>query len=78
MEWFAVTFSLYKQAFSRAAVLALKNWPVIGSLFAYGLVIVAARLVLSSLPLGYAGGLIMTLVNAACFSSFLYLVEMMV
>jgi hypothetical protein len=76
VEWFAVTFDLYKQAFSRAAVLAAKNWPVIGSLFVYGVIMLAARLL--TLPLGFAGGLIMTLVNAACFSSFLYLVEMIV
>jgi len=76
VEWFVVTFNMYKQAFSRAAVLALKNWPVIGSLFAYSLVIFVARML--TFPLGYAGGLIVTLVNAACFSSFLYLVEMMV
>lgn len=80
MEWFTVTFDLYKQVFSRAAVLAAKNWPVIGSLFAYGIVVFVARLLLMSfpLPLGYAGGLLMTLVNAACLSSFLYLVEMIV
>lgn len=76
MEWLTVTFNLYRQVVSRAAVLAAKNWPVMGSVFVYSLVMsIAYRL---AAPLGFAGGFIITLVWAACVSSFLYLVEMMV
>ena len=57
-------------------MLAGKNWPVLGSLFVYQAIrIVAARL---CLPLGIAGGFALTLVQAACLGSFLYLVEMIV
>lgn len=76
MEWFAITFNLYKQVFSRAAVLALRNWPVLGSVFVYSVGMSVAYTV--AIPFGFAGGLIVTLVWAACVSSFLYLVEMMV
>jgi hypothetical protein len=67
---------LYKNAFSRAALLVKRNWPVFGSVFAYALIMTAVSVLAA--PLGYAGGLIAGLVNAACISSFLYLVEMMV
>jgi hypothetical protein len=76
VEWLAVTFNIYKHVFSRAAVLALKNWPVLGSVFVYSMVMSLAYTVAG--PLGVAGGLIVTLVWSACVSSFLYLVEMMV
>lgn len=76
VEWFTVTLSLYKQVFSRAFALAVKNWPVMGSVFVYSLAMSAAYALAG--PLGFAGGLIITLVWAACVSSFLYLVEMMV
>lgn len=76
MEWLTVTVRLYKQVAARAATLVAKNWPVLGSVFVYSLVMsLAYRL---AAPLGIAGGFLITLVWAACVSSFLYLVEMMV
>jgi hypothetical protein len=76
VEWLVVTLHIYRKVFSRAAVLAGKNWPVLGSVFVYGAIgMVAATL---CLPLGIAGGLVLTLIQAACVSSFLYLVEMIV
>lgn len=76
MEWLVVTLQIYRQVCARAAMLAGKNWPVLGSLFVYQAIrIVAARL---CLPLGIAGGFALTLVQATCLGSFLYLVEMIV
>ncbi len=76
VEWFLVTLQIYRKVFARAAVLAAKNWPVLGSVFVYGAIqMVAARW---CLPLGIAGGFALSLIEAACLSSFLYLVEMIV
>ncbi|MFI5394744.1 MAG: hypothetical protein ACHQ9S_04355 [Candidatus Binatia bacterium] len=76
MEWLVVTLQIYRQVCVRAAMLAAKNWPVLGSLFVY-LVITTVAAVLCS-QLGIAGGFIVGLVRAACLASFLYLVEMIV
>src|SRR5262245_47161576 len=60
----------------RAGELSLRNWPVLASLFAYtGIFLVAVPI---AMQFGLAGGLFLGLVFAACASSFLYLVEMMV
>ncbi len=76
MEWLVVTLQIYRKVFARAASLAAKNWPVLGTLFVYGAIrLVAAQFLL---PFGMAGGLMLSLVNAACLGSFLYLVEMIV
>lgn len=76
MEWLAVTLEIYRRATSRAATLALRNWPVLGSVFAYGaIVIVSANF---AMFLGILGGFLLSLVSAACMGSFLHLVEMMV
>ena len=76
MEWLTVTLQIYRRATSRAATLALRNWPVLGSVFAYGLIVfVAANF---AMLLGIVGGFLLSLVSAACMGSFLYLVEMMV
>lgn len=76
MEWLSVTLALYRRTLVRAARLALQNWPVLASVFAYGaLLAVAGRF---AVLLGLAGGFLMSLVTAACLGSFLYLVEMMV
>ncbi|MBI4517677.1 MAG: hypothetical protein HY699_17870 [Deltaproteobacteria bacterium] len=76
MEWMTVTLAMYRKAFSRAAELTLKNWPVLGTVFVYSMVMAAAGLLVALL--GVIGGFIMGLVWAACVGSFLYLVEMMV
>lgn len=76
MEWFAVTARLYRRAFLRSAELGLRNWPVLATAFLYSAIMTAAAIV--ALPLGLAGGFLMSFVWAACGSSFLYLIEMMV
>lgn len=76
MEWLVVTLHIYRKVFSRSAALAAKNWPVLGSVFVYGAIRMAAATL--CLPLGIAGGFVLTLIQAACLSSFLYLVEMIV
>ncbi len=76
MEWFWVTWSMYRRVFKRAAALAGRNWPVLLTTFAYMLIMSVAALLA---PLfGLVGGLLLTLVWAACVGSFLYLVEMIV
>ena len=76
LEWLLVTLQIYRHVWARAAALALKNWPVFGSLVVYHLIWTVAATV--CLPLGIAGGFVLTIVKAACLGSFLYLVEMIV
>lgn len=76
MEWLLVTLQIYRHVFARAATLAVKNWPVLGSLVVYQVIRTAAAML--AMPLGLAGSFIVTLVQAICLGSFLYLVEMIV
>ena len=76
MEWLSVTLEMYRRVFMRAATLALSNWPVLGSVFAYGAIVTVTSYV--AVFLGIAAGFLMGFVIAACVGSFLYLVEMMV
>jgi len=83
MEWFDITFKIYRKVFSQALTLTAKNWPVLGSLFVYWALLQGATLALAALgvfhgPLALVGGLALTLLRAACLGSFLYLVEMVV
>lgn len=83
MNWILVTLRLYRQVFTRAATLTGRNWPVFGSIFVYWILMTGAELILGSLgflygPTGMLGGLLLNVLRAACFGSFLYLVEMMV
>lgn len=76
MDAILATLQSYREAVSRAAVLAARNWPVFGSVFAYVLIGMVA--VQMAAPLGILGGFLVSLVSSACIGSFLYLVEMMV
>lgn len=76
MEWLAVTLGIYRKVFTRAAGLAVSNWPLLGSVFVY-----SAIMTVTAEFAGFAGilgGFLLTLVWAACAGSFLYLVEMIV
>jgi hypothetical protein len=75
MTWLTTTLAMYRRAFVRAGTLTLRNWPVAGTTFAYSLALAAAVVVGSSL--GVVGGFLVSLVWAACISSFLSMVEMM-
>jgi hypothetical protein len=75
MTWLTTTLAMYGRAFRRAGALTLRNWPVAGTAFVYGLALAAAATLASGL--GLLGGFLVSLVWAACVSSFLYLVEMM-
>jgi len=75
MAWLTTTLAMYRRAFVRAGTLTLRNWPVAGTTFAYSLALAAAVVVGSSL--GLVGGFLVSLVWAACISSFLSMVEMM-
>ncbi len=75
MTWLTTTLAMYGRAFRRAGELTLRNWRVAGTTFAYSLALAAAAIVGSSL--GLVGGFLMSLVWAACVSSFLSMVEMM-
>ena len=76
MEWLSVTLSLYGRALARAGKLALRNWPVLGTVFAYTAIMTVAGYF--AVFLGIAGGFLLSIVWAACLGSFLYLVEMIV
>jgi len=76
VEWFLVTLSIYRRVIVRAAVLAVKNWPVLGSVFVYSAIMSVSASV--AIMLGMVGGFLLSLVWAACVGSFLYLVEMIV
>ena len=75
MTWLVTTLGMYGRAFSRAGTLTLRNWPVAGTTFAYSLALAGAVALASGL--GILGGFLVSLVWAACVSSFLYMVEMM-
>jgi len=76
VEWLLVTLKIYRNVFTRAASLAMKNWPVLGSVFVYLAIMSAAAF--ASVFLGIIGGFLLSFVWAACVGSFLYLVEMIV
>lgn len=76
MEWFLVTLGIYRRVFTRAATLAIKNWPVLATLFVYSAIMSLTALAAGFL--GILGGFLVSLVWAACVGSFLYLVEMIV
>ena len=76
MEWLLITFRIYRKVFARAATLAVKNWPVLGTVFAYSAIMSLATGF--AMLLGLLGGFLLSLVSAACAGSFLYLVEMIV
>ncbi|MFN8640634.1 MAG: hypothetical protein U0802_02820 [Candidatus Binatia bacterium] len=76
LESLTVTLDIYRRAFTRGGSLAVRNWPVLLSAFAYaGILLVGGYL---ATFLGIVGGFLMSLLFAACASSFLYLVEMIV
>ncbi len=76
MEWLLVTLNIYRKVFARAGTLAVRNWPVMGSVFIYG-AIMSGTAVIAAYA-GIAGGFLLSFVWAACVGSFLYLVEMIV
>ena len=76
MEWFLITLKVYRKVFARAANLAVKNWPVLGTVFAYSAIMSLATGL--AVLMGMLGGFLLSLVWAACVGSFLYLVEMIV
>ena len=76
LESFVVTLEMYRRAFSRAAVLAAKNWPVLVSVFAYAGILFAGGLFAA--PLGMVGGMLLSVLFSACLASSLCLVEMIV
>jgi hypothetical protein len=77
LESLEVTLVIYRRAFARGAVLAVKNWPVFGSIFAYSAILASSSFFLVG-ALGMVGGLLSSLITSACVASGLYLVEMIV
>jgi hypothetical protein len=70
--WLGDTAALYRRAFQRGAVLAVRNWPVGLVVVLYGALLGVVRLV--AIPLGLAGGFLVYLATVACASSWLSLV----
>ena len=76
LESLVVTIAIYRRVFGRGAALAVRNWPVLLSVFAYSAILTTGTY-LGAL-FGLIGGLITSLLTSACLGSFLYLVEMIV
>lgn len=76
LESVSVTLDIYRRAGARGAVLAVRNWPVLLSVFAYAAILWLGGYL--AMFVGLIGGFLMSLLFAACASSFLYLVEMIV
>jgi hypothetical protein len=74
--WLVDTVALYGRVFRRAALLALRNWPVGLVVLLYGALLWAVRLVAA--PLGIVGGFLIYLAAVACLSSWLSLVEQVI
>lgn len=73
MEWLTVTLRLYRTAFARAAHLTVANWAVMLTVFVY---VAVLRLgTMAALSAGILGGFLLSLLFAACASSFLAVVE---
>ena len=70
--WLGDTLALYRRAFQRGAVLAIRNWPVGLVVVLYGALLGVVRFLVA--PLGLAGGFILYLATVACLSSWLSLV----
>ena len=66
-------FSLYGRVTALAARRALAAWPVAFSFLVYGLILWGASLLAA--PLGPLGGILLTFVAAACWSSYLDLIS---
>src|SRR5262245_50153469 len=66
------TLALYARCFRKGAVLALRNWAVGLVIVVYGVMIELPTIVAA--PFGIVGGLFVSLVLIACFSSWLSLV----
>lgn len=76
MDDLRIILSMYWTVLVRAAALTRRNWAVFTTVFAY-LAIFAFTLPVAA-ALGFLGGFLVGLVQAACLASFLYLVEMIV
>jgi hypothetical protein len=76
VESFVVTLDIYRRVFTRGAVLAAKNWPVLGTIFVYGAVMAVGAY--AATFLGIAGGFVLSILTSICLGSFLYLVEQIV
>ena len=76
MSWLVVTLAMYRRVFRRATELTVRSWAVFGALFVYVAAMQLAAVVAARL--GFLGGIVLSLVWAACVGSFLHLVEMMV
>ena len=66
-------FLLYRNVMLRAARSAVRAWPAALSLLVYAGIFLAASVLLA--PMGFAGGLLLSLVVAACWSSYLELIS---
>lgn len=76
LESLTATLAIYQRAFTRGALLAARNWPVLLTVFVYSAITgVGAYL---AMFMGMAGGFLLSLLTSLCLGSFLYLVEMIV
>lgn len=76
LESVSVTLDIYRRAVARGAALAVRNWAVLLSVFAYAAILNLGGYL--AMFVGIIGAFLMSLLFSACASSFLYLVEMIV
>jgi len=76
VDWLQTTLVIYGRAVSKGARLAVRNWPMFAALFVYGAILNAT--VALAVLLGPIGGIVIYLVSALCFGSFLASVEAIV
>lgn len=76
MDWLLTTLAIYRKAFGRGLGLTLRNLPVVGTMFAYLLVMLAAYWL--ARRAGFIGGFAVPIGLALCSGSFLYCVEAIV
>jgi len=67
------TLQIYSEALGKTARATVRNWPVALVTPVYFAILAVASMMLS--PLGMLGGFLLRIVQAACFSSYLYLLD---
>ena len=78
VDWLSSTAAIYGRVLRRGGELALRNWPVGGVLFVYGLLGMLVGVAALALTGGLIAGLVFLVVRALCVGSFLAMVEAIV
>ncbi len=74
--WLTDTAAMYGRVFRKAATLTWRNWPLAVLAVAYPMLLAVLSRLLA--PYGFVGGMVWTATAAACFSSWLHVLEQVV